>query len=555
MSERVQELQSNRIGKVVRAYERGMPLSTIATKVGVSPPTIAKWLTQEGYKHKNKGRIPLAMKARVRDLHLRGWSDAEISRLLNLGMDRVQEFSSPIENPILGGEKDPLKVKGQKPKRRKKKKTKKRSGSKKKDKEKPDWPPPRHKCRKHWNENEKAYVLELIGKGISPGAIYKRMRASRKRQVRIWREAGNEGLPPNFPPPRGEFEPQEGAKPMKESKRGAELRAAGEEQIAALEAAAEERKARIRQLEAEAAADEKRIKELSREAQAQARRLESAEAAMAKRRGLPAPKPTRRRVEAGSYEHEVLGLPVGSLAEPKQLGRPRTKKQTHEYADNGRYFTVSRDWADLSDAKKDELTMFAAYLTSKRFPARATKKGDQPKAYFEGQMPKKIEDRWVKTVDTGLDLLEKYRAKKMALRKNKMFSKRIAFWLESVYDGWRNPSLNSSQKASARNLAGERWAKLSKLEKLVMIYDMEYAEKGGMPTTLGIDRSQAAKILAEKAGRRASRKLIQRNIESKQKAVQAAATAPELPAADEDDISSMLAQAQNKFALPEGEDD
>ncbi len=66
---------------------------------------------------------------------------------------------------------------------------------------------------------------------------------------------------------------------------------------------------------------------------------------------------------------------------------------------------------------------------------------------------------------------------------------------------------------------------------------------------------EAAKILAEKAGRRASRKLIQRNIESKQKAVQAAAAAPELPAADEDDISSMLAQAQNKFALPEGEDD
>jgi transcriptional regulator with XRE-family HTH domain len=584
MSERVQDLHELRIGKVVRAYERGMPLSEIAQRVGVSPPTISKWLTKEGYKHKNKGRIPLAMKARVRDLHVRGWSEDEISKLLRLNLDRVREFSDPKQNPILGLDKDdPLRVKGLKPK--KKKRSKRGRPPKKKKKEEPGWPPPRHKCRKHWTTDEKAFVLQLIQKKIPPGVIYKRMRASRKRQIRIWRESGGTGTPPNFPPPKGPFIPPEGPPPpptpeaIAASERASELQAAGEAELAALEAEAADRKARIAELEAQKKADAERLKELSREAQAQAELLESAEAAMEMRKKLPAPKPTRRRVEEGSYEAEVLGLPVDSLVEPKKPGRPRTRKPIPEYADNGRYFTVSKDWADLRDAKPDELALFARHLTSKRFPARVERSGDQPRAYFENTWPAKIEERWVKAVDSGLELLEKYREKKLSLKKNKGFSKRIAVYLVEVYDGYRNPRMNAAQKAEARERAADQWARLSKLERLVMIYDMKYADTDGKPTSLGVDRSQAAKILVEKAARRAKRKLQGRRTETKRRAIQEAAESadvgeildqakeklepatepapePEPEPEDEvDEVAAMLAAAQKKFALPEGEED
>jgi len=172
------------------------------------------------------------MKARVRELHTRGWGDAEISRLLVLGMDQVKELSKPKKNPILSG-KDPLKVKGQK---KKKKKTKKK---KKKVEEGDKWPPDKHKCRKHWTENEKAYVLQLITKKVAPFAIYKRMRASKSRQRRIWRESGGKGDPPNFPPPKGPFivpgepgAPAPAVAPTKAQERARKLAATGREQIA-----------------------------------------------------------------------------------------------------------------------------------------------------------------------------------------------------------------------------------------------------------------------------------------------------------------------------------
>lgn len=201
MSDRVQNLFDARIRKVVLAYERGSGLKSIAKSVGVSPPTIAKWLTQEGYKRSKKGRVPLAMKARVRDLHKRGWGPGAIGELLNLSQDQVSEWSRPQQNPVIGG-KDPLRVKGQKTKKKDKAKGLKRSGKKALPKG-VDWPPPRHKCRKHWTPTEEEYVLELMKKKVKPLAIYKRMRASRKRQMRIWRKYGNEGMPPNFPPSKG----------------------------------------------------------------------------------------------------------------------------------------------------------------------------------------------------------------------------------------------------------------------------------------------------------------------------------------------------------------
>lgn len=421
MSERVKGIQENKIAKVVKAYERGMPMTEIAERSGVSPPTISKWLTQEGYKHKNKGRILLAMKARVRDLHLRGWSRDSISLLLGLSPRHVEEFSNPKENPILGGEKDPLKVKGLKKKVKKKKK-------KKKDKNLVEWPPKRHKCRKHWTADEKAYVLQLIQNDVSPADIYKRMRASRSRQIRIWKEAGGKGLPPNFPPSKGPFVPPgptggaAASTELAEPKQAVKVKRDDDDKIAALEAEARERKEKIRKLEAEKEKDEERLKVLASAVRGQKKKIESVKAISEKKK-----KPTElpKRVISGSYEAEVLGLPVGSSLEPKK----RKKKEVVDYADNGRYFVVSRDWADLADAKPDELKLFAGYLTSKRFPARVERSGDQPAAYFDGSWPKKIEERWVRAVDGGINLIDKYKEKKAKLKKNKMFSKRIAVYL------------------------------------------------------------------------------------------------------------------------------
>jgi len=580
MSERVEELHDAAIGKVVRAYEKGVPLKDIAERVGVSPPTVSKWLTQEGYKHKKKGRLPLAMKARVRDLHLRGWETEEISRLLKLDPKVVEKLESPKENPILGGEKDPLKIKGQKSKK-KKTKNKGRGRPRKKVKEpKEGWPPPRHKCRKHWTPTEKAFVLQLIERRVSPAAIYKRMRASRKRQMRIWREFGNKGRPPNFPPEKDSPVPPGPRTPPPAPAKARELAEADESQILALEAEAAERRERLAALEAAKEADEARLKELesarkklSGQIRDQAKRIELAEAVAEKRKELPAPKPEKRRVVEGSYEHEVLGLKPGDLVEPGKPGRPKTKKSFAEYADNRRYFVVSNEWADLKNAKPDELQMLAAYLTKKRFPTRVERSGDQPKAYLEGEFPKRIETRWVKAVDSGLDLLERYREKKLALRKNKMFSKRILAYLLAVFDGYRNRNLNSSQRAEAREKVLDEWARLSKLERLVLEHDMGLATDEGKPTAAGIERSIAARVLAEKAKRRAQKKLTERRISTKKKAIQQAAeksetkkplpeapAAPALPAADdepaseEDEIAAMLAEAQ-QLALGVGDDE
>lgn len=570
MSDRVQDLHLIKIKRVVRAYERRIPMNEIAEMTGVSPPTIAKWLKQEGYKHKKSGRIPLAMKARVRELHKSGWEDEDISTLLVLGMDQVKELSKPKQNPILSG-KDPLKVKGQKKKKKekKKKKPKLEPGEK--------WPPDRHKCSKHWTENEKAYVLQLITKKVAPIAIYKRMRASKKRQRRIWAESGGKGDPPNFPPPKGPFivpgepgAPAPSVTPTKAQERARELAAAGKEQIALLEAEALERKKRIAELEKLKQIEEKHIKDLSaaqkklsRAAREQLAVTESALAAVRKRKGLKPAKSKPKRVLKDSYEAEVLGLTVGSLVEPKRLGRPPSKKSIEEYADNGRYFVVSKDWTDLKKAKPDELKLFADYMNSKRFPMRVERNGDQPQAFYKSLWPKKIEKRWEAAVDSGLILVDKYRKKKAILRKKKMFSERIAIYLSAVYDGYRNRKMNAAQRKEARELAADHWVRLGKLERLVMIYDMKLADADGKPTTLGVDRSMAAKMLLEKASKRAARKLTERRVSTKKKAIrEEAGDAVALPEAEvevveaepedeEDEIAKMLAKTQLMLDEPD----
>ena len=533
-------------------------MKSIARQVGVSPPTVSKWLTEEGYKRKKKGRVPLAMKARVMDLHRRGWDRSRIASLLCLSGDQVEEWSSPQKNPILGGEKDPLKVKGQRGRKKDKVQGRKRGRPKKVQAKKGEkWPPPKHKCRKHWTPVEESYVLQLMENGIKPGAIYRRMRASRKRQIKIWRKNGGTGLPPNFPPPKERppgppgpaLPPAEAAKRREEARA---LEASADEQLRQLEEAAIARQQRIAELEAEAAEEERKIRlleaeqrKLLAERKEKAKRLEQARAILEKRGEVRPPK--KRRVVAGSYEADVLGLKPGTLVDPGKPGRPALPKPAHlgEYADNGRYFVVSKDWADLEDASPDELALFADYLTSKKLPARVERSGDQPQAYFESTWPKKVEDKWTKAVDGGLALLEKYRARKEQLKSKKMFSKGIANYLAKAFSAYADPSVPESQKRELKEELLDTWARLKKIDRLILIFGMGVADSSGAPTSKGIERGRAAKILLEKEARAAAKKLAERKeAQEKRKA---------LRSAEQDEVSDIL--SSGRLALGEGDED
>jgi len=504
MSNRVQELFDANIRKVVKSYERGEDISSIASKIGVSPPTISKWLNKEGYKRKKKGRVPIAMKARVRDLHLRGWDDNKISSFLDLRPDQVSEWASPIGNPILGGEKDPLKVKGLKSVK-KDKKLKKKSAKKEKEEK---WPPPKHRCRKHWKPIEKAYVLELMENGVRPGAIYKRMRASKGRQTKIWHDSGGKGRPPNFPPPRDAGPPPTGPAPVRGRRSEvAALEAASDAKIATLEAAASARQERIRALEAQAEEEKRKIKRLELEQKMLlAERMEKdknlaiAQKAMESRGSK---KPVKRRVLPGSYEKEVLGLKEGSIIDQGKPGRPSLgiPDNLGEYADNGEFFTVSNDWADLEDATRDELEAFALTLSSKGFPAKVSR-GDQPKAFFDESWPKSIEDKWIRAVDSSFEFLEKYKARKDVIAEKRSPPKGISEYLASAHDAYGG-GLSGDQAEYARDDMLDNWARLSKVDRYILVLNMGMANKDGEPTSKGIEAGRSAKMHLRKISKSA----------------------------------------------------
>jgi len=554
MSERVQAIFEKKVRKVTSDYERGVGVKTIASKVGVSQPTVSKWLTQEGYKHRQRGRYPVAMKARARDLNLRGWTPGRISRLLDVPQNRIDEWLRLRENPILGGEKDPLKIKGGRKHKRDKARSKKH-GRPKKETIPPSWPPRRHKCRKHWTAIEENYVLKLIREKIPIREIYKRMRASRKRQLYIWRKYGNKGRPPNFPPrkpPPYEPElphlpPEEVARRRKEAR---ELEEAGVKRLIALEEEAAKRQQLITERESEIGAQEQRLKDLEDRRKAlateyrdQTKRIKAIEAALEKR---PKAEELPRRVMPGSYEDVELGLPIGSLIEPKKRGRMPKPKGFARFADNQRYFVVSNDWADLVDATPDELAVFANFLTRKKFPARVERHGDQPRAYFENTWPPEIEARWNKVVEQGLELIEKYAKRRKGLEKRDAYSPTIARYLATAYDAYRNPKLNQRQKEQARQKLAQIWRDAKFVERQIMIYGMAIAEPNGAPTTKGIERGFSAKVLLSREPTVVKHKLEERKQRTTKKIEEEK---------EEDEVAALLAGAKEKFALPEGEEE
>src|SRR5690606_36894988 len=196
------------------------------------------------------------------------------------------------------------------------------------------WPPDRHKCNKHWKPLEKSYVLELMEGGAKPLFIYKRMRASRNRQMKIWRESGGKGRPPNFEPPKippldsGPSIPEEDLR--KRHGKAEELYEAAEKRLKELEREAIQRQKRIAELEASAAEEQQKIdllekkqKKLLIDRREKAERLAQARAVIERRK---LKEPERRRVLPESYEAEVLGLKPGTLIQPGKPGRPAIER-------------------------------------------------------------------------------------------------------------------------------------------------------------------------------------------------------------------------------------
>ena len=361
--------------------------------------------------------------------------------------------------------------------------------------------------------------MQLMEEKVAPAVIYKRMRASKSRQRRIWKKYGGSGNPPNFPPPKKPFTPPPTAPTSDEvKKRKLETLAIEKESLT-----------RLKQLEEEAAERQKKIAEL--EAQAQQEKLKLKEAAKERRRAAEKTKdqlqkalaakkitkrlrelpPARERVVPGSYEAEIEGRKIGSLIEPKKRGRKALPAVgLGQYADNGRYFTVSKRWPQLKNAADDEVQVYANYLDIKKFPTRATKNGELPTGYLEEKWPDKIDARWEKVNGDALALVKKYRDRKLQIKKKKVPVAPILRYLVAVYDAYRNPDLrklNEKQRKERREEVIEQFARAKSIDRLIMIFAMNIAKPNGTPTPTGIDRSFAAKAMADKAARRLSGRL------------------------------------------------
>jgi len=551
MSARVQALYEHKIRKVTRAYEDGAKVDRIARQVGVSPPTIARWLTREGYKHKRRGRYPKAMKARTRDLARRGWSNERIARLLEAPLDRVIEWEQLEENPTKIHELGGLRVTGG-PAKKKTRKTQSKVRQhdpnweyvrgrwrKKIKKRRKGAPPPRHKCRKKWAGEEKDYVLALMDRGLSVLAIYRRMRASRKRQLKIWRGAGRKGLPPGFPT-AGEPRVISGKKP----KGKITARAAAE--LEELEQEAADVEARRAALEDKLEADKRAIAEAQQKRKAlEARIREEKDQAKAlaawatKKKPAPAAR-GRMRVEPESYEHEVLGLKVGSLvprkaveAAEKRKRIKKPKKGITDWADNKRYFAVSRDWPMLKRMGDDELRVVAQVMTDWGFPSRAEAAGDEPRAYQAGAWGTRRGAKWERARESALEVLGAYRAEKKKLAATKKYDLRTARYIVA---GAKAARRRTEANEDARQ---EAWMDLGIVGQQIAQFTLRVADSKGRLTPQGMARSKAAERILESATAASEAKRVRVALEEKEQKKQVAEA--------EDDWAALMGEAEKKF--------
>jgi transposase len=184
---RTREIFETSMDEIARLYEGQMPVKDIADRFGVSAPTIANWLIKTGYKRRKKGRVPVAMKERARDLSGRGWSSRAIAELFKTSNENVEAW--------IAGEPTPPRP---------------RAAERPPDVDPATGQPARHKRGRRWTMAQKDQVAGLLeGQNFPAAEIYWMTGASRTRQQRIWRELGvgpypltrpYEPCPPEEPP-------------------------------------------------------------------------------------------------------------------------------------------------------------------------------------------------------------------------------------------------------------------------------------------------------------------------------------------------------------------
>jgi len=247
---KAEKLRQERWVEIRDRFEKGDPYSAIAKDIGVSPATMMKWLIEEGYKYKTKGRYPRAMRPRVKEMADRGWEIEDIAEILKIDkLLAVRWYKDPIPEP--------------------KKRTAKENPAPRRHQLSAqaqrligDSRVPRHRRGRNWEVNQKRFVVDLIRKRFSVIEIYRIMGASKARQSKIYKElVGKRRTPPNFPSEEGPARPihRLGESPRERQRRSrrdlaaARRKGARERGVERRKSLMEQRRAAVREGTAEAA--------------------------------------------------------------------------------------------------------------------------------------------------------------------------------------------------------------------------------------------------------------------------------------------------------------
>lgn len=188
---RAQKIREARWEEVQYRYENGEKYASIASDIGVSAATMLKWLTEEGYKYKTKGRYPQVMRLRAKEMvKERDWEIEDVANLLNVDKKLIAQWY------VSSGEKKPRRRENPAPRRNQLSPEAQRLIK--------DPRVPRHKRGRKWEIEQKRFVIQLIKKRFSIIEIYRIMGASKARQSQIWKElVSKTSTPPNFPSEEG----------------------------------------------------------------------------------------------------------------------------------------------------------------------------------------------------------------------------------------------------------------------------------------------------------------------------------------------------------------
>ena len=125
-----------------------------------------------------------------------------------------------------------------------------------------------------------------------------------------------------------------------------------------------------------------------------------------------------------------------------------------------------------------------------------------------------------------------------------MYTKVIAAYPANAYDAYGNPKLSKAGKELAQEDLEDNWARLKKLDRLILSFFLKLSKPNGTPTKLGVERGRAAKIRLQKDAETRTKRLSESWAE---------AAKPSVRQLEQDEVGAML--SAGKLALSEGDDD